>query len=54
MRERPLPMSLPVDVSAVETLALLPRFRVEFYESLYARADVFSSSQTRCCAWTGR
>lgn len=32
-------MSLPVDVPASEALGLLSRFRVEFYECLYKRAD---------------
>lgn len=32
-------MSFPVDVPAVEALGVLSRFRVEFYECLYARAD---------------
>ena len=32
-------MSLPVDASAGAALDVLSRFRVEFYESLYARPD---------------
>ena len=32
-------MSLPVDVPGSEALGLLSRFRVEFYECLYARVD---------------
>ncbi|MGH3313279.1 MAG: NF041680 family putative transposase [Streptomyces sp.] len=32
-------MSLPVDAPAGDALGVLSRFRVEFYESLYARAD---------------
>ncbi|MFF1343199.1 NF041680 family putative transposase [Streptomyces sp. NPDC058290] len=32
-------MSLPADVSGCEALDVLSRFRVEFYECLYARAD---------------
>src|ERR1041385_601738 len=32
-------MSLPVDVPGSEALGLLSRFRVEFYECLYKRAD---------------
>ncbi|MFI9333101.1 NF041680 family putative transposase [Kitasatospora sp. NPDC052868] len=33
-------MSLPVDAPAGDALGILSRFRVEFYESLYKRADV--------------
>jgi hypothetical protein len=33
-------MSLSVDAPTGEALDVLSRFRVEFYESLYARADV--------------
>lgn len=32
-------MSVPGEVSAGEALGVLSRFRVEFYDSLYARAD---------------
>jgi hypothetical protein len=32
-------MSLPCQAPAVDPLGVLSRFRVEFYECLYARAD---------------
>ena len=32
-------MSVPGEVSAGEALGVLSRFRAEFYDSLYARAD---------------
>lgn len=44
-------MSLPVDVPADEALDLLSRFRVDFYESLYARADaLFELTDSVLCA----
>jgi hypothetical protein len=44
-------MSLPVDASAGQALALLSRFRVEFYECLYARSDaLFELSDAVLCA----
>ncbi len=33
-------MSFPVEAPAGDALGILSRFRVEFYESLYKRADV--------------
>jgi hypothetical protein len=50
-RERPLLMSLPVGVSGIEALGLLSRFRVEFYECLYKRADaLFELTDAMLCA----
>ncbi|WP_433549053.1 NF041680 family putative transposase [Streptomyces sp. CA-294286] len=44
-------MSLPFDVSAGQALGLLSRFRVEFYDSLYARADaLFELTDAVLCA----
>lgn len=44
-------MSLPVDVPGSEALGLLSRFRVEFYECLYARADaLFELTDAVLCA----
>jgi hypothetical protein len=44
-------MSFPVDPPASEALDVLSRFRVEFYESLYARADVlFELTDAVLCA----
>ncbi|WP_435848877.1 transposase [Streptomyces lavendulae] len=44
-------MSLPVEGSGREALDVLSRFRVEFYESLYARADVlFELTDSVLCA----
>ncbi|MEU6896208.1 NF041680 family putative transposase [Streptomyces sp. NPDC046557] len=44
-------MSLPVDASARDALGILSRFRVEFYECLYARADVlFELTDSVLCA----
>lgn len=44
-------MSLPVNVLAGAALGLLSRFRVEFYESLYARADtLFELTDSVLCA----
>ncbi|MEU5894328.1 NF041680 family putative transposase [Streptomyces sp. NPDC047461] len=44
-------MSLPVDVPGSEALGLLSRFRVEFYECLYKRADaLFELTDAVLCA----
>ncbi|MER5642646.1 NF041680 family putative transposase [Kitasatospora sp. NPDC002227] len=44
-------MSLPVEAPVSEALGVLSRFRVEFYESLYARADVlFELTDAVLCA----
>ncbi|MFI8194048.1 NF041680 family putative transposase [Streptomyces sp. NPDC085946] len=44
-------MSLPVDVPGSEALGLLSRFRVEFYECLYQRADaLFELTDALLCA----
>ncbi|MFE2720688.1 transposase, partial [Streptomyces mirabilis] len=50
-RERPLCMSLPVDAPAGDALGILSRFRVEFYECLYARQDaLFELTDAVLCA----
>lgn len=44
-------MSLPIDAPAGEALGLLSRFRVEFYECLYARQDaLFELTDAVLCA----
>ncbi|MET7434553.1 transposase [Streptomyces flaveolus] len=44
-------MSLPVGVPGIEALGLLSRFRVEFYECLYKRADaLFDLTDAVLCA----
>lgn len=44
-------MSLPVDVPGSEALGLLSRFRVDFYECLYKRADaLFELTDAVLCA----
>src|SRR5688572_32245330 len=44
-------MSLPVEVPAVEALGVLSRFRVEFYDCLYTRADaLFELTDAVLCA----
>lgn len=44
-------MSLPVDTAAGQALAVLSRFRVEFYECLYARSDaLFELTDAVLCA----
>ncbi|MFJ4382655.1 NF041680 family putative transposase [Streptomyces albidoflavus] len=44
-------MSVPGEVSAGEALGVLSRFRVEFYDSLYARADtLFELTDSVLCA----
>ncbi|WP_406385426.1 NF041680 family putative transposase [Streptomyces sp. NBC_01618] len=44
-------MSLPVQVSDVEPLSVLSRFRIEFYDCLYTRADaLFELTDAVLCA----
>jgi hypothetical protein len=44
-------MSLPADAPAGDALGVLSRFRVEFYESLYARADaLFELTDAMLCS----
>lgn len=44
-------MSLPAGVPAIEALGLLSRFRAEFYERLYKRADaLFELTDAVLCA----
>src|SRR4051794_7969654 len=44
-------MSLPAEAPADEALSLLSRFRVEFYDSLYARSDtLFELTDAVLCA----
>ncbi|MFF4860994.1 transposase, partial [Streptomyces sp. NPDC001231] len=44
-------MSLPVDAPAGEALGVLSRFRVEFYDCLYSRADaLFELTDAVLCA----
>jgi hypothetical protein len=43
-------ISLPVEVPAVEPLSVLSRFRIEFYDCLYTRADtLFELTDATLC-----
>ncbi|MFE7245205.1 hypothetical protein [Streptomyces sp. NPDC057582] len=51
MKERPLVKSLAPEQSADAALGILSRFRVQFYDCLYTRADaLFELTDALLCA----